>query len=110
MDYQDEFGVGNTQGQHLHFLVWSRPTSPATSGNIDCSGTDQPSWWGIVYMPGATVTTLGNCGKKAAIPWVTGQVVANQYKGNGNASLTVYYRPCLSGAICGTGPGTELIQ
>jgi hypothetical protein len=104
MDWQDEFGVGNTTGQHLHFLVYSQ------SGGLTCSGDDDPSWWGIVYMPGGTVDTRGACGKKASVPWVTGQVIAKSFNTGGASSLTVYYRPCESGALCGMGPGTQLIQ
>lgn len=114
MDWPNQFGVNNNQGQHLHFAIFARNdanTPPDSTLDISLNGAAAENWYGILYAPNSTVS-LNGAGKGAGgPPWIEGQIIAWDASFSGNATIDVVYRPCSPGSVpCGTGPGSALVQ
>jgi hypothetical protein len=113
--WQGEMPAGSTyQGQHLHFLVFAR--NARSSVTLNGGGTQ--SFFGILYSPGAQgcghtcqMVLNGSASGGGGPPFVTGQIVANNAKITGHATVEVFYRPCdPTIASCGSGPGSGLVE
>jgi hypothetical protein len=106
--------IGSFQGQHLHFLFFAR----SASSGITLNGGGTQSFFGILYDPGAEgcmkacqVQLNGSASGGGGPPFVTGQIVADNAKISGSATVEVFYRPCdPTVQACGSGPGSGLVQ
>jgi Flp pilus assembly protein TadG len=114
--WQNEFA--NNAGQHLHFIFFSRDgNSP-----ISLEGNGGQYWRGIVYNPTAysgngqnsgnsyIVNLSGTSGGGTGPPLLTGQVIADDFQMNGNATVEVFFRPCTPTQQCSSAPKIQLVE
>jgi hypothetical protein len=122
--WSGEFGPGNA-ATHLHFLEFGRDFTPistsptATSRDYtNVQGNGGNMYVGILYAPYRPdpnnvtyeMSISGTAGAGTGPPEIFGQIVADSLQMSGNATVEVYYRPCLPISACSIGPGTSLVE
>jgi Flp pilus assembly protein TadG len=122
--WSGEFGPGNA-GTHLHFLEFGRDFAPPSTSPIATSddytniqGNGSNMYVGIMYAPyqpdpnnvSYEMSISGTAGAGTGPPELFGQIVTDSLQMTGNATVEVYYRPCLPLSSCSVGPGTSLVE